>query len=181
MYCTNCGNKIEVEAKFCSSCGAPNKNVKVETIGEVNEIRRSENAINQSGQRKASTRKSIWFGKNIKIRLWAFLFRVLYYIYKGLWKKGLLLYSLGLILETILVFFTQLINWYENGFIELLFIFLYGTMSPILFGVMGPIDVHRKEYSNETMWKEVPSVFSKGPVVIVVTIVVVTFSAYLKV
>lgn len=175
LYCTNCGNKIKIEAKFCTSCGAPIKNVKeVGTSKGKSEVNHLEAKTNQGGQYESSSRKKNWFNEDTKIRIWTFLFGVFYYIYKGLWKKGLLLYTLTLIIAIVLVFFTQLFNWNESTFFSLRRLMLIG-----IYATMGPIDIHRKEYNNETMWKELPSVFSKGPAVIAVTVVAVIFNSYL--
>jgi len=135
MYCTNCGNKLENEDKFCPNCGTPrNKN-----IIEKQETRRT--------RRKSS------------FNIWAAIFGPLYYIYKGLWKKGLLLNSLLIIIMSISRFFLPIET---ISVVSLILQF-------VLYGFLGSIDIFRQEQSGEVTWKELPSVFSRGILVITVT------------
>ena len=153
---------------------------KIKSIGEKNfyeekEVNNHEIIeTDRNGQYKTHSSKGGWFTKTSKIRLWAILFGPFYYIYKGLWKKGLLLYVSSLLFGIALAIVTGLFNWNEDTFATLQRLFLV-----CLYGKMGPSDVSRKEYSNEMMWKELPSIFSNGIVVVVVTIVAVVFNSYL--
>ncbi|GED50115.1 DUF2628 domain-containing protein [Carnobacterium maltaromaticum] len=93
--------------------------------------------------------KNFW--KKTNLSFWAIVFSVFYYIYKGLWKKGLYLYSLTLLIS--LPFgYVFLHSDYKIGIL----------ISAIIFGVCGKIDVRRKEELGETMWPEIPDVFNKN-------------------
>ena len=135
MHCTNCGNKLEDEDKFCPNCGTlQNKN-----IVENQEIR--------------STRRKYSFN------IWAAIFGPLYYIYKGLWKKGLLLNSLLVIAMSVSKFFLP---------IEIISVVSL-ILQFVVYGFLGSIDIFRQEQSGEVMWEELPSEFNRGVLVITVT------------
>ncbi|GMQ72766.1 DUF2628 domain-containing protein [Tetragenococcus halophilus] len=142
MYCTNCGNKLEDEDKFCPNCGTP----KSENVNKEEETHR--------------THKRSFFN------IWAAIFGPFYYIYKGLWKKGLLLNSLLVIIISVARFFIM---------VEIMNI-LGLVLQLVVFGLLGSIDVRRKEQNNATMWEELPIVFNKGVLVVVITGISFIFS-----
>jgi len=135
MYCTNCGNKLENEDKFCPNCGTP----------------RNKNNIEK--QKTRSIRRKSSFN------IWAAIFGPLYYIYKGLWKKGLLLNSLLVIIMSVARFFLPIET---ISVVSLILQF-------VVYGFLGSIDIFRQEQSGEVMWEELPSVFNRGVLVIIVT------------
>ncbi|KFN91976.1 DUF2628 domain-containing protein [Tetragenococcus muriaticus] len=151
MYCSNCGNKIEERTNYCPFCGilqSQENTVSVETT-----IAKKETRTNKSRANKGS------------FNFWAAFFGIFYYFYKGLWKKGLLLQSLLFILIGIVDRFTiYLYLSYKAS--EILSLALGAT----LFGRMSTIDISRKQEESETMWKELPSIFNNGVVVIGVTV-----------
>nr|WP_156095879.1 hypothetical protein [Tetragenococcus muriaticus] len=84
---------------------------------------------------------------------------------RGFGKNGLLLQSLLFILIGIVDRFTiYLYLSYKAS--EILSLALGAT----LFGRMSTIDISRKQEESETMWKELPSIFNNGVVVIGVTV-----------
>ncbi len=94
--------------------------------------------------------------------LWAALFGFLYYAYKGLWKKGLLLTSLTMIILTIihLLFPRISLSALSTG------------VSVGVFGAMGNIDLNRKAEYGETMWKELPPIFHRNWAVIGLSVLI---------
>ncbi|MDN6730371.1 MAG: zinc-ribbon domain-containing protein [Alkalibacterium sp.] len=143
MYCTNCGNKLEDEDKFCPNCGTP----------------RPEN-VNNKEKVTYRTHKRSFFN------IWAAIFGLFYYIYKGLWKKGLLLNSILVITLSIVRFFVSFEIVTISGL----------ALQFVVYGLLGSIDVHRKEQSNETMWEELPLAFNKGILVIAITTLSIFFA-----
>lgn len=101
--------------------------------------------------------------KTNKFNIWAAIFQIFYYLYKGLWRKGLLLFAIVAIISAV----TQMIipnNW-KHG-IDI-------GISVALFGVLGSKDVKQKVENNETMWKNVPAVLNKG--IVIITIAAIAF------
>lgn len=98
---------------------------------------------------------------------WAAFFGPFYYIYEGLWKKGLLLSSLAMILIMLvhLLFPRISISALSTG------------ISVGVFGTMANIDLARKEESGETMWKELPAIFHQNWLVVI--LFVLTFIVYM--
>lgn len=163
MYCSNCGNKLKAEEKFCSNCGSPIAVEKVNLENPSINIQGDENNLNaervKNSQAKQSRKsKSGNFFNNEHFNIWAGIFQVFYYIYKGLWKKGLLLQSL----VALVTLFLQL--FLPDGFPSEVF-------GLAIFATMGPIDIRRKEQKNEIMWKEFSPIFHENYFVIGITVV----------
>lgn len=143
MYCTNCGNKLEDGDKFCPNCGAP----------------RNKNSVE-----KQETRST---GRKSPFNIWAAIFGPLYYIYKGLWKKGLLLNSLLVIVMSVSRFFLP---------IEIVIVVSL-LLQFVVYGFLGSMDIFRQARSGETVWGEIPSVFNKGVFVIGITGIAFIFAS----
>ncbi|MEK2536129.1 zinc-ribbon domain-containing protein [Tetragenococcus halophilus] len=178
MYCTNCGNKLKEDDKFCPNCGNPlsreNKesNTKKLNTDNQNDIEgfsqynESVEKNNKNRTKNSRTNKSNSFFNNEHFNIWSAIFGVFYYIYKGLWKKGLLLQSL----VTLVIAFIQLFVP-EEAPLE--------WISVALFATRGPVDIRRKEQDNETMWKGMPVIFNKGFFVIAITVLCFAISTIL--
>ena len=104
--------------------------------------------------------------KGYNFNIWAAIFGPLYYIYKGLWKKGLILSSLILIVIGVaeLLFPTASLNWVTIG------------LNVGVYGALANFDINRKEQFNEKMWKELPPVFNLNWVVILIFAISFIFS-----
>lgn len=106
--------------------------------------------------------------------LTAALLGTFYYCYVGLWKKGMLLYSLTLILSGIFrwIFPISVLAPTTPSILALIFnIFLYGFLANV--------DLKRKVLFNEVMWKEVPQIFQNKWIVISVTILAIAFYVWI--
>lgn len=110
---------------------------------------------------KAKNKKSKGRYNNQNFNFWAAFFGVFYYMYKGLWKKGFLLSVVFMIiLMVIQILFPRApISSLSTG------------ISVSLFGSMANLDLRRKERDGETIWKELPSIFSLNWIVIGLTAV----------
>lgn len=93
---------------------------------------------------------------------WAAFFGIFYYIYKGLWKKGLLLTSLVVIILMIVELIFQRIAPSS----------LSTALSIGIFGSMANMDLQRKEQTGETMWKELPAIFHRNWAVLAITAII---------
>lgn len=104
--------------------------------------------------------------KKSNLNIWAAIFGPLYYIYKGLWKKALLLTSVILVIIGVVqwVFPTMSINGLSIG------------LNAGIYGTLANIDLNRKKRFKETVWKELPSIFNLNWMVIGVFVVSVIFS-----
>lgn len=104
--------------------------------------------------------------KKSNLNIWAAIFGPLYYIYKGLWKKALLLTSAILVIIGVVqwVFPTMSINGLSIG------------LNAGIYGTLANIDLNRKKRFKETVWKELPSIFNLNWMVIGVFVVSVIFS-----
>lgn len=102
---------------------------------------------------------------------YAMVFGLFYYIEEGLWKKGLIIGSvsmvIGMMIRGLLPTHSFTVSW-------LSFILNVG-----IFGVMGAIDKERKEQFDETMWKELPSFFNKSWVVMSVFLLTIGITIFL--
>lgn len=106
----------------------------------------------------------------------AILLGAIYYISIGLWKKGLLLGSASLVVISILMSVVQ--SFFSiSPYTITLFSFVLNIG---LFGIMGDIDTKRKEKGNEVMWKELPSLFDRGWVVVGIFVLSIVFNYFVN-
>lgn len=172
MYCNNCGKKIEKNTKFCQFCGTKQKHEKMDNKSSSGEKDEKTPVAFKNEKKKNSQQISEeeTISKWNNFNIWASLFGLIYYFYKGLWKKGLLLTSILLLVISFISFFVA-----TNSF-WLLAIILH----IILFGYMANIDIKRKEENKEGMWKEAPDIFSKKivPGIVIVSTVIFIFSLF---
>ena len=59
--------------------------------------------IDEAGGPKLPNIKSFDFGKKMKVssNIWAFLFGIFYYLYHGMWKKGVVLLVISIVLTLV--------------------------------------------------------------------------------
>lgn len=93
MYCNNCGKKIEKNTKFCQFCGTKQKHEKMDNKSSSGEKDEKTPVAFKNEKKKNSQQISEeeTISKWNNFNIWASLFGLIYYFYKGLWKKGLLL------------------------------------------------------------------------------------------
>lgn len=123
-----------------------------------------------AAHRKAHSTSQTSFSSD-KFNIWAALFGFAYYIYKGLWKKGMLLWSANLIISAI-------VNVVSSSFQYNIWLSLLTVSHAVLFGLMAPYDLKRKEKYNETMWKVLPDIFKEGSTVIAAGVLSLFLAVY---
>lgn len=103
--------------------------------------------------------------KTSNFNLWAAIFGPLYYIYKKMWRKALLLSSLVLIISGIAqwVFPTASLAWLSIG------------LNIGIYGGLANIDIERKKRFKETVWKELPTVFNNNWLIIIIFVLSFVF------
>lgn len=90
MFCAECGEEVKKDSNFCDSCGAKiNKEADNISLGENNNS--STNNFDNNSANVTSSNWN-WFG---------FLFGPLWYLYKGMIKKGIIIFIIGTIAATI--------------------------------------------------------------------------------
>ena len=98
--------------------------------------------MDKAGGPKLTNAKSLDFGQKMKVssNIWAFLFTIFYYIYHGMWKKGLilLLISIGV---TVLVdtFIPSLSN-------------ITWVITSAIFATRANIDLYKKYKLGDDGW-----------------------------
>lgn len=106
-----------------------------------------------------------------RFNLTAALFGAFYYCYVGLWKKGMLLYSLTLILSGIFRWIFQ-IPAPTSSVTSAILSFIFNIF---LYGFLANTDLNRKILFDEVIWKEVPQIFQNKWIVISLTIASIAF------
>ncbi|MFW5891725.1 MAG: zinc-ribbon domain-containing protein, partial [bacterium] len=86
MYCPQCGQQVKENSKFCASCGS-------QIIEEKNELSVEKNNDFNIKNNDLDSKNNIssgwnWFG---------FLFGPLWYLYRGMIKKGIIIFIIGMI------------------------------------------------------------------------------------
>ena len=106
MFCPECGEKIEENHKFCGSCGA-------QITENENQLAADENYngdFDDYGNHNSLNKKShgwSWF---------AFLFGPLWYLYKGMIKKGIIILIVGTVMASIIPGIGAVAVWIYCGF-----------------------------------------------------------------
>ena len=105
MFCPECGEKIEADHKFCGSCGSQIK-------GNENQLSASEDYKNDFENYESHN------SLNNKSHGWnwfAFLFGPLWYLYKGMIKKGIIILIVGTVFASIIPGIGGVLVWIYCG------------------------------------------------------------------
>lgn len=174
MYCRNCGKEISEGVKFCPHCGAAQTPKEEKEVIVENSKEQQSKITTDTPDKPEEESDTSSTHKKTKISFNPFDFSELnykagflgpiFYFYKGLWEKGILILSADLLLVSILSFFTHSI--------ETLLV-IGAAMYFVFYGYLANNDLRAKENNNETMWKELPYVFSNKVVPIGITVAVV--------
>jgi len=106
MFCSNCGNELENSANFCANCGNSINNKEVEKLS--NGINKSNDySYNLLGTKSNKPSGWNWF---------AFLFGIFWYFYKGMFKKGVIIFIFAFIASLIFPGLAMLGTWIYCGF-----------------------------------------------------------------
>ena len=105
-------------------------------------------AIEKAGGIKLPNIKTLSFKERIQCTssIWGFLFSIVYYGYHGVWKKGLSLLAIGLII-------TLLLNFITMAFIPNFNMDILPTLiTSVLFATRAPVNLYSKYILNENGW-----------------------------
>ena len=69
--------------------------------------------------------------RKVTFSIWAFLFTIFYYIYHGMWKKGLVLLAVIIVVQIISAFTIELIIPAFTNIAWIITSFIYATRAPI--------------------------------------------------
>ena len=105
-------------------------------------------AIEKAGGIKLPNIKTLSFKERIQCTssIWGFLFSIVYYGYHGVWKKGLSLLAIGLIITLLLGFINMAITINFNYDI------LPTLITSVLFATRAPVNLYSKYILNENGW-----------------------------
>lgn len=81
---------------------------------------------------------------------WAFVFGVLFYVFKGMWRKAAVLFALGML-------WGALLNVVEGTIDARIPVALYWVPLAVVCGQLASFDYYRRRRFGETMWRFVPS------------------------
>jgi len=97
-------------------------------------------AMDKAGGTKKPDVMSLTFKERLKVsfNIWAFLFNIIYYLYHGMWKKGLSLLGVCIALVVPLAYFFP--------------DFPSGIITSALFATFAPINLYSKYKSNDDGW-----------------------------
>jgi hypothetical protein len=152
-FCAKCGESVDVSAIFCGSCGNNIKQTKahsereekVFTESSQNDIsdswKNKFRLIDKAGGPNFSKFKDLEFRERLYIsfNIWAFLFGVFYYAAKGMWKKGLTLLVISIIIFTIIDMLFGIGNYFGMGVAA-------------IFGSRANIDYYKKIIHGDDEW-----------------------------
>lgn len=170
MNCKSCGNKIGRNAKFCPYCGSEQIK-KRNSISGVTENSSNNNQENNSkdNQKNQETNRLVGSEEERKEtptwNIYASVFGLIYYIRKGLWKKGVIITSILFLTISVLSF---LIPTYVLFIVTI-------SLHIFIFGYLGNKDIEK----NEVIWKKFPSFLKKRVVLIgigILSLVIFLFS-----
>ena len=85
-------------------------------------------AVEKAGGVKLSAAKELDWAerRRVSFSIWAFLFTIIYYIYHGMWKKGLVLLAVSIALQVIVALIPPLV-----GFAPFVASIIYATRAPV--------------------------------------------------
>lgn len=91
MYCPQCGKEVEADSKFCASCGSQI----IEERTELSTAKKNDSKIKNHNDNYVDKNSGgwNWFG---------FLFGPLWYLYKGMITKGIIIFIIGMIAGSII-------------------------------------------------------------------------------
>lgn len=118
VFCRGCGKEIHDSASSCPQCGATQQikknstqsvdsNKELDMLSETWKTKFSiiekAGGITPNGLSYVNA-KALSFGENFKISFnpLAFLFGIFYYLFKGMWKRGLLKLGIGITISIVL-------------------------------------------------------------------------------
>ena len=97
-------------------------------------------AMDKAGGPKKPDIKSLTSAERSRVSfsVWAFLFNIAYYLYHGMWKKGLFLLSVCIVL-------VSLIGYFFPGFPAWI-------ITSVMFATFAPINLYSKYKLNDDGW-----------------------------
>ena len=107
-------------------------------------------AVEKAGGIKLPNIKTLSFKERNQCiySIWGFLFIIVYYGYHGVWKKGLSLLAIGLIITLLLDFIIMnFIPTYYDAWGDIAFI-----ITTVLFATRAPVNLYSKYILNENGW-----------------------------
>jgi hypothetical protein len=107
-------------------------------------------AVEKAGGIKLPNIKTLSFKERNQCiySIWGFLFIIVYYGYHGVWKKGLSLLAIGLIITLLLDFIIMnFIPTFYDAWGDIAFI-----ITSVLFATRAPVNLYSKYILNENGW-----------------------------
>jgi len=107
-------------------------------------------AVEKAGGIKLPNIKTLSFKERNQciFSIWGFLFIIVYYGYHGVWKKGLSLLAIGLIITLLLDFIIMnFIPTFYDAWGDIAFI-----ITSVLFATRAPVNLYSKYILNENGW-----------------------------
>lgn len=146
IFCRGCGKEIHETAKTCPSCGAPQGSTATDDLTSISDSwRKKFELIEKAGGVKMPNKKNLSFGEILKIRfnIFGFIGGAIYYLYKGMWRKGISLAVVSWVAFFVLDAFHR-----ATGLGGITSLFVYN----IIFGSMANIDYYKKIKLSENGW-----------------------------
>ena len=160
LFCVNCGSENLSDSNFCLNCGFNIDKMRKNKSEQISDS--TENHLSDSNKNSIHNvleqNKNINTNKRTNFNVWAAFFGLFYYISKGLWQKGLMITSVGLVFQWLLSYLIPLTTT-MTMILNLLFW--------ITFGILAPIDIERKEHDDEIMWQGIPNLFRNNSVIVI--------------
>ncbi len=107
VFCRGCGIEMLETASACSACGAMTNPEYSSTKATDTSVQAVSDAwkqkfalIEKAGGAQLPKIRELAFGERFKIifNVWGFLFGPIYYFAKGMWKKGIVIFAIGMAL-----------------------------------------------------------------------------------
>lgn len=102
--------------------------------------------IDKAGGPKLPNIKDLTFTERLKVifNIWAFLFGILYYLYKKMWKRGIVYFALTLAISFAGVLLLDISEDFESIFTQL--------VGMVIFGTRANIDLYKYYKLNDHNW-----------------------------
>lgn len=145
VFCTGCGKQIHQTAPACPGCGAPQAGSNNETETISDSWQEKFHLLEKAGGVKLPNFNKLAFGERSRMlfNIWGFLFGPLYYVKMGMWKKGISLFGVALLIIVVLTVICRVIGISDA---------ITNFISAAIFSSRSTVDYYKKVKLQDNGW-----------------------------